>query len=111
MFNALGNIQDLSYEIDLCAVNRKVYIHLGPDVYTVINVGKRGLYVRIDEELLRRFAEKARRLGMTTSEALRRAMESFATPHGPSMTSRMRGLVKSRLSYEELEEAYSVFKG
>jgi len=72
---------------------------------------KRVLRVRVSGKLLRRFTEKARRLGFTIGKALRKAMEPFANARGLSATTRMRGLLKSRLSYEELEEAYSAFKG
>lgn len=74
-------------------------------------MGKRGLYVRVDEELLKEFTRKARTLGLSRSEALRRAMKAYIESPRSSMTSRMRGLVKSRLSSEELEEAYAVLKG
>jgi len=77
----------------------------------VTSIMKRGLRVRVSGKPLRRFTEKARRLGFIIGKALRKAMEPFATTRGPSATTRMRGLVKSRLSYEELEEAYSAFKG
>lgn len=74
-------------------------------------MGKRGLYVRVDEELLSEFTRKARALGLTRSEALRRAMEAFVTStREPSMTSKIRGSVKSKLSLRELEEAYTVLK-
>ncbi|MEM0223313.1 MAG: ribbon-helix-helix protein, CopG family [Thermofilum sp.] len=72
-------------------------------------MGKRGLYVRVDEELLSEFTRKAKALGLTRSEALRRAMEAFiASTGGPTATSKMRGLVKSKLTLRELEEAYAV---
>ncbi|MEM0377261.1 MAG: ribbon-helix-helix domain-containing protein [Thermofilum sp.] len=72
-------------------------------------MGKRGLYVRVDEELLSEFTRKAKALGLTRSEALRRAMEAFiASTGGPTATSKMRGLVKSKLTLRELEEACAV---
>jgi len=72
---------------------------------------KRCLYVKVEEELLNEFTRRARELGLTRSEALRRAMKAFiASTGGESVTSRMRGLVKSNLTLRELEEAYMVFK-
>ena len=69
----------------------------------------RGLYLRVDDELLRRFTEVARSLGMSRSEAIRRAMEMFIhSGSGSTMTARMRGFVKSRLTLRELEELYLV---
>ncbi len=70
-----------------------------------------GVYIRIDRKLLEEFTKVAEMLGMSRSEAIRRAMEEFiAAQKGESMTSRMRGIVKSKLSLKELEEAYLVFK-
>jgi len=80
-------------------------------MYTVTSMVKRGLRVRVSGEPLRRFAEKARRLGFIIGKALRKAMELLANARGSFATQRMRGFVKSRLSYEELEDAYSTFKG
>ena len=46
---------------------------------------------------------------MNRSEAIRKAMEMFIEASSKeTMTSKMRGLVKSRLSLRELEEAYLV---
>ncbi|WP_326403682.1 hypothetical protein [Infirmifilum sp. NZ] len=39
---------------------------------------KRGLRVRVSGKPLRRFTEKARRLGFIIGKALRKAMEPFA---------------------------------
>lgn len=67
--------------------------------------------MRVDEELLRKFTEVARALGMSRSEALRKAMEMFITVNEEGlMTPKMRGLVKSKLTLRELEEAYLVSK-
>lgn len=53
----------------------------------------------------------AHRLGISKSGAIRRAMEMFLErSRGESVTFRMRGLVKSKLSLKELEEAYLVYK-
>ena len=67
------------------------------------------IYIRIDEELLRRFDEAAGRLGYTRSEAVREAMRRFISAvGGAEETRKIRGLVKSELSLGELEEAYTV---
>ena len=74
-------------------------------------MGSVGVYVRVNSRLLEEFTRVARALGMSRSEAIRRAMELFLEVHrGESFTSRMRGLVKSRLSSRELEEAYLVHR-
>jgi len=75
-------------------------------------MGSVGVYIRVDRRLLEEFTKVAEMLGMSRSEAIRRAMEEFiAAQKGESMTSRMRGIVKSKLSLKELEEAHLVFKG
>ncbi len=74
-------------------------------------MGSVGIYVRVDKELLDKFTKVARSLGMSRSEAIRKAMEMFIATHlGGSLTSRMRGLVRSKLSLRELEELYLVFR-
>jgi metal-responsive CopG/Arc/MetJ family transcriptional regulator len=74
-------------------------------------VGSVGVYVRVDSRLLEEFTRIAHTLGMSRSEAIRKAMELFLDVYrGESATSRMRGLIRSRLSLEELEEAYLVHK-
>jgi len=74
-------------------------------------MGSIGIYLRIDEELLKEFTKVAEMLGMSRSEAIRKAMELFIiSKSGKSMTSRMRGLVKSKLTLRELEEIYLVSK-
>lgn len=90
----------------------KVFIFLHDiRIYEDVYMGKRGLYVRVDEGLLSEFTRRARALGLTRSEAVRKAMEDFITSaSNESMTSKMRGFIKSKLSLRELEEAYTVFK-
>ncbi|RLG84937.1 MAG: hypothetical protein DRO39_06785 [Thermoprotei archaeon] len=70
----------------------------------------RKVCLRVDEELLEEFTQVARLLGMSRSEAIRKAMEMFIASNRPgrgsSMTARMRGLVRSGLSLKELEEMY-----
>lgn len=69
------------------------------------------IYVRIDEELLRKFDDVARRMGYMRSEAVREAMRKFIlATEGASETRKIRGLVKSKLTLKELEEAYTVIK-
>lgn len=72
-------------------------------------MGSVGVYFRVDRELLEKFTRTARLLGMSRSEALRKAMELFLEAHsGDTVTRRLRGLVESRLSLRDLEEAYMV---
>jgi len=76
-----------------------------------VYMGSVGIYLRVDKRLLERFSKVAELLGMNRSEAIRRAMEMFITVNEKeSMTSRMRGLVKSKLTLRELEEIYWVSK-
>lgn len=71
----------------------------------------RGIYIRLDDDFLRRFDDAARRLGYLRSEAIREAMRRFIMSiEGGRETSKIRGLVKSKLSLRELEEAYMVMK-
>ena len=46
-------------------------------IYGVCIVGSVGVYVRVDRRLLEEFTRLAHRLGMSRSEAIRRAMEMF----------------------------------
>ncbi len=77
-------------------------------------MGSTGVYFRVNKELLEKFTKLAESLGMSRSEAIRKAMEMFIERYGrkdrETMTSRMRGIVKSKLSLRELEEAYMVFR-
>ena len=76
-----------------------------------VYMGSVGIYLRVDKRLLERFSKVAELLGMNRSEAIRRAMEMFITVNEKkTMTSRMRGLVKSKLTLRELEEIYWVSK-
>jgi len=70
----------------------------------------KGIYIRVDEELLEKFDKMAKRLGYMRSEALREAMRRFISYMEEGETAKIRGLVKSKLSLEELEEAYMVAK-
>lgn len=74
-----------------------------------MNCVAQAIYLRIDGELLRKFDEAAGRLGYTRSEAVREAMRRFILAvGGAEETRKVRGLVKSKLSLRELEEAYTV---
>ncbi len=77
-------------------------------------MGSTGVYFRVNKELLEKFTKLAESLGMSRSEAIRKAMEMFIERYGrkdrETMTSRMRGIVKSKLSLRELEEAYMVLR-
>ncbi len=72
----------------------------------------KGIYLRIDKELLEEFTKAAELYGMNRSEAIRTAMKIFIQEkkRGKTMTAKMRGIVKSKLSLRELEEAYLVSK-
>ena len=89
------------------------------DIYTIciyvymVNVymSSVGIYLRVNKKLLEEFTRVATSLGMNRSEAIRNAMEMFiAIKSRESMTSKMRGLVRSKLTLKELEEAYLVSK-
>ena len=72
-------------------------------------MGSVGIYLRVDKELLDRFTRVASALGLSRSEAIRKAMEMFiAVSEGKSMTSKMRGTVRSKFTLKELEEIYLV---
>lgn len=71
----------------------------------------RGIYVKVKEDILEEFTRVAKSLGLSKSEAFRKAMENFITASSEkTMTSKMRGIVKSKLTLKELEEAYVVSK-
>ena len=77
-------------------------------------MGSTGIYIRINKKLLEEFTKTAQLYGMSRSEAIRKSMEMFiqSSRRGrkKTMTSEMRGIVKSKLSLRELEEAYLVSK-
>ncbi len=86
-------------------------------MYTYIEgayMGSTGVYFRVNRELLERFTKLAESLGMSRSEAIRKAMEMFIERYErkdrETMTSKMRGIVRSKLSLRELEEAYMVLR-
>jgi len=72
-------------------------------------MGTVGIYVRVSKELLEEFTKIANALGLSRSEAIRKAMELFIMlQKNKTMTSKMRGLVKSKFTLKELEEIYLV---
>jgi len=62
--------------------------------------------VRLDEETALLLERRARSLGVSRAEVIRRALRRYLRPG--RRTREMRGIVRSRLSLEELEEAYWV---
>ena len=67
--------------------------------------------MRVDVKLLEKFSRVARSMGLNRSEAIRKAMELFiASQEKDTYTSRMRGIVRSKLSLKDLEEIYRVSK-
>jgi len=93
-----------------CFLNSiSLYIILYIRIYGNVYMSSVGVFIRIDKELLDKFTRIAESLGMSRSEAIRKAMEMFIEVNSKeTMTSKMRGLVKSKLSLRELEEAYLV---
>ncbi len=72
---------------------------------------KKGLYIRIEDSLLRALDKLSARLGYTRSEAVREAVRRFITMDVEySETRRMRGIVKSKLNPRELDEAYEALR-
>ena len=73
-----------------------------------------GVYFRVSKELLEEFTRVARSLGLSRSEAIRRAMELFIERYrgdGKTLTGRMRGILKgSKLSSRDLDEIYMVVR-
>ena len=71
----------------------------------------KGLYIRIDEALLQRLDRACRSMGHTRSEAVREAIRRFAlTEQSATRTHQIRGLVKSKLSAEDLEAIYEALR-
>jgi len=73
-----------------------------------------GVYFRVSKELLEEFTRVARSLGLSRSEAIRRAMELFIERYRgneKTLTEEMRGILKgSKLSSRDLEEMYMVIR-
>ncbi len=67
----------------------------------------KGIYLRISEDLLKEVDKLARSMGISRSEAIRLAIQKFIEgSEGETYTHRMRGIVKTSLTHEELEELY-----
>ncbi len=62
--------------------------------------------VRLDEELNRKLENLARMLGVSRAEVIRMALREFLREE--KKTKKMRGLIKSKLSLDQLEEMYQV---
>jgi metal-responsive CopG/Arc/MetJ family transcriptional regulator len=72
---------------------------------------KKGLYIRVEDSLLKTLDKLSAKLGYTRSEAIREAVRRFITTDIQySETRKMRGLVKSQLSLRELEEAFEALR-
>jgi len=65
--------------------------------------------VRLDEETYVELEKLSRALGVSKAEIMRRALKKYLAEK-KSFTKSMRGIVKPRLSLEELEEAYWVYR-
>ena len=73
-----------------------------------------GIYFRVNKKLLEEFTRVATSLGLSRSEAIRRAMELFIEKYRrneKTLTEEMRGILKgSKLSSRDLEEMYMVIR-
>ncbi len=69
-------------------------------------ISKMQVLVRLDEETGRLLDRVARSLGVSRAEVVRRALRMYLARERGRMTRRMRGIVRPRLSMEELEELY-----
>jgi len=65
--------------------------------------------VRLDRETYAELEELSRALGLSKAEIVRRALRKYLAER-KSLTKSMRGLVRPRLTLEELEEAYWVYR-
>ncbi len=65
--------------------------------------------VRLDKSLAEELDRMAKSLGMSRAELVRIALRHFLrTGRGDLKTKQIRGLIRSKLSLEELEEIYQV---
>ena len=64
--------------------------------------------VRLDPKTYAELEELSRALGLSKAEIVRRALKRHLAERR-SLTKSMRGLVKPKLTLEELEEAYWVY--
>jgi len=65
--------------------------------------------VRLDRETYAELEELSRALGLSQAEIMRRALRKYLAER-KSLTKSMRGLVRPRLTLEDLEEAYWVYR-
>ena len=65
--------------------------------------------VRLDRETYAELEELSRALGLSKAEIVRRALRKYLAER-KSLTKSMRGLVRPRLTLEDLEEAYWVYR-
>ncbi len=65
--------------------------------------------VRLDRETYAELEELSRALGLSKAEIVRRALRKYLAER-ESLTKSMRGLVRPRLTLEDLEEAYWVYR-
>ena len=86
-------------------------------LYTIVGIVyhrsdmKRGLYIRVEDTLLKALDRLSAKLGYTRSEAVREAVRRFITADVEyTETRRIRGIVKSKLTPRELEEAYEEYR-
>lgn len=72
----------------------------------------KGVYFRIEEDLLEEFARTAESMGLSRSEALRLAIKEFIRRRSKEyMTDQMLGILKScGLTLRELDDAYHALK-
>lgn len=63
--------------------------------------------VRLDKSTASKLEKVARALGVSKAEVMRRALKRYLAEEA-NMTVKMKGIVKSRLSLEELERIYQV---
>ncbi len=64
--------------------------------------------VRLDPSLDEELTMMAKMLGVSKAELMRLALREFLSERKELKTSKMRGIVKSKLSLENLEEMYQV---
>jgi len=63
--------------------------------------------VRLDKSTASKLEKVAKALGVSKAEVMRRALRRYLAEEA-NMTVKMKGIVKSRLSLEELERIYQV---
>ena len=68
----------------------------------------KGVFVRMEDSLLKKLDKLSKKLGYSKSEVIREAVKGYETrvTRGEH-TKKIRGLVKSKLTLDEIEELYS----